>query len=224
VNQRESVSHRRPLEKSKPIHSFPWSWRSLTLGRGQSEKQSQSTALPGYVRQEIQSRIHAKNAHICAKSFQVFTCFIMFSPVRAYLQPEMSRWSLAFGIWHQASRRSLRTRRLVCETKPTSPKRGRAAVRCPSSVLRQSKPRTVTLGGPVSRERFQYLISFRASISVTALRRNSVLLKQLFDLTASQEVSYRPHRVEPRAKKRRPKKYNLMNKPRVELRAALIRG
>lgn len=70
----------------------------------------------------------------------------------------------------------------------------------------------------------QYLISFRAFFSVTTFRQNSVLLKQVFDLIATQEVPYRPHRVEPRVKKRRPKKYNLMNKPRAELRAALIGG
>jgi len=32
----------------------------------------------------------------------------------------------------------------------------------------------------------------------------------------------RPNRVEPRAKKRRPKEYDLLNKPRAELRAALL--
>ncbi|MHC4676736.1 MAG: IS4 family transposase [Planctomycetota bacterium] len=70
----------------------------------------------------------------------------------------------------------------------------------------------------------QYLISFRAFFSVTTRQQKKVLLNQLLDLIATQEVPYRPNRVEPRVKKRRPKKYNLMNKPRVELRAALIGG
>ena len=68
----------------------------------------------------------------------------------------------------------------------------------------------------------QYLISFRAFFCGTTLRRNGVLLEQVCDLIAAQELPHRPHRVEPRVKKRRPKKYNLMNKPRAELRAALI--
>jgi hypothetical protein len=70
----------------------------------------------------------------------------------------------------------------------------------------------------------QYLISFRAFFCVTTRRQNSALLKQVFNLIATQDVPYRPHRVEPRVKKRRPKKYGLMNKPRAELKAALIGG
>jgi len=70
----------------------------------------------------------------------------------------------------------------------------------------------------------QYLISFRAFFAVTTRQEKKVLLNQLLDLVATQEVPCRPHRLEPRVKKRRPKKYNLMNKPRVELRAALMGG
>jgi hypothetical protein len=68
----------------------------------------------------------------------------------------------------------------------------------------------------------QYLISFRAFFSVTTPQQKKAFLRQLLDLIATQEVPNRPNRIEPRVKKRRPKKYNLMNKPRVELRAALI--
>ena len=68
----------------------------------------------------------------------------------------------------------------------------------------------------------QYLISFRSVFSVTTRQQKKVLLNQLLDLIATQEVPYRPHRIEPRVKKRRPKKYRLMNKPRGDLRAALI--
>jgi IS4 transposase len=70
----------------------------------------------------------------------------------------------------------------------------------------------------------QYLISFRAFLSMTISQRNEELFHSLLGLIATQEVPYRPHRVEPRVKKRRPKKYNLMNKPRTQLRAALIGG
>ena len=68
----------------------------------------------------------------------------------------------------------------------------------------------------------QYLISFRTLVSVTTSPQNEDLFNCLLELIATQEVPYRPHRVEPRVKKRRPKKYHLMNKPRAELRAALI--
>ena len=68
----------------------------------------------------------------------------------------------------------------------------------------------------------QYLISFRAFFGVTTSHQNRALLKRILDLIATQEVPYRPHRVEPRVKKRRPKNYRLMNKPRADLRAALI--
>jgi len=68
----------------------------------------------------------------------------------------------------------------------------------------------------------QYLISFRAFFSVTTPQQKKAFLRQLLDLIATQEVPNRPNRIEPRVKKRRPKKYNLMNKPRAELRAALI--
>ena len=68
----------------------------------------------------------------------------------------------------------------------------------------------------------QYVISFRAFLSVPTSQQNEEIFNCLLDLIATQEVPCRPHRVEPRVKKRRPKKYNLMNKPRAELRAALI--
>ena len=85
-----------------------------------------------------------------------------------------------------------------------------------------------TKGGCGGRTSFkgtiQYLISFRAFLSGTIPRQNEDLFNCLLELIATQEVPYRPHRVEPRVKKRRPKKYNLMNKPRAQLRAALIGG
>jgi hypothetical protein len=68
----------------------------------------------------------------------------------------------------------------------------------------------------------QYLISFRVFYSITTPRQRDIILRELLSLILSQQVPYRPHRFEPRVKKRRPKTYNLMNKPRNELKAALI--
>lgn len=41
----------------------------------------------------------------------------------------------------------------------------------------------------------------------------------LLRLVAHQIVPYRPHRIEPRVRKRRPKNYRLMTRPRSELQA-----
>jgi hypothetical protein len=68
----------------------------------------------------------------------------------------------------------------------------------------------------------QYLISFRPFYSFTTLLQRDIILKKLFSLILAQQVPYRPNRFEPRVKKRRPKTYNLMNKPRNELKTALI--
>jgi hypothetical protein len=46
-------------------------------------------------------------------------------------------------------------------------------------------------------------------------------LHVLLDLIAHKLVPHRPHRVEPRVRKRRPKAFPLMTEPRAELRAAL---
>ena len=68
----------------------------------------------------------------------------------------------------------------------------------------------------------QYLISFRPFYSVTTPLQKDVILKELFTLILAQQVPYRPNRFEPRVKKRRPKTYKLMNKPRSELKAAMM--
>jgi len=72
-------------------------------------------------------------------------------------------------------------------------------------------------GQPSFKGAIQYLISFRAFFAVTTPQQNKVLLNRLLAFVAAQDVPQRPHRLEPRVKKRRPKKYNLMNKPRSEL-------
>lgn len=51
--------------------------------------------------------------------------------------------------------------------------------------------------------------------------RRDAALCIMFHLVGSQVVPHRPGRVEPRAKKRRPKSYPLMTQPRAQLRAAL---
>jgi hypothetical protein len=51
-----------------------------------------------------------------------------------------------------------------------------------------------------------------------ALRLYELLLYWI----AHDPIPDRPNRIEPRAKKRRPKEYDLLNKPRREMRKALL--
>lgn len=51
-----------------------------------------------------------------------------------------------------------------------------------------------------------------------------VLYELLLDWIARDRLPARPHRIEPRAVKRRPKKYARLNKPRHQLRQALLRA
>ncbi len=50
-----------------------------------------------------------------------------------------------------------------------------------------------------------------------------VLYRLLLWWVASDRLADRPHRVEPRAIKRRPKEYDLLNRPRIKMRKALLR-
>jgi hypothetical protein len=53
--------------------------------------------------------------------------------------------------------------------------------------------------------------------------RSDVLYALLLEWMARDELPYRPGRIDPRAVKRRPKEYDRLNKPRHELREALLR-
>jgi hypothetical protein len=54
-------------------------------------------------------------------------------------------------------------------------------------------------------------------------RRFAPLHALLLEWIARDTLAYRPGRIEPRAVKRRPKEYDLLNKPRPQLRQALLR-
>jgi hypothetical protein len=49
------------------------------------------------------------------------------------------------------------------------------------------------------------------------------LYQLLLSWIAKDTLPHRPHRLEPRALKRRPKPYKLLNRPRAEMRKALLR-
>jgi hypothetical protein len=50
----------------------------------------------------------------------------------------------------------------------------------------------------------------------------AMLYQLLLSWIACDRVPHRPHRLEPRALKRRPKPYKLLNRPRKEMRKALL--
>ena len=72
------------------------------------------------------------------------------------------------------------------------------------------RPRHLSVKGTM-----QHVLSFREAPALSAL--DDLLLK----LVGQQIVPYRPDRIEPRVRKRRPKNYPLMTRPRSELKAAL---
>ena len=49
-------------------------------------------------------------------------------------------------------------------------------------------------------------------------RKQAALLDSMLEIIAADHVPYRPYRNEPRAKKRRPKNYHLLTKPRHQMR------
>ena len=69
-------------------------------------------------------------------------------------------------------------------------------------------------------------LSFKGTIQyVLSLREVSgppgQELQWLLQFTATQKVPYRPWRIEPRKRKRRPKKFSLLMKPRSQVKAEL---
>jgi hypothetical protein len=70
----------------------------------------------------------------------------------------------------------------------------------------------------------QTLNAFGDCLRACAPRELEALCRCLLDAVASHRVGDRPNRVEPRAKKRRPKPYPLLNRPRDQARKAEIRA
>ena len=50
----------------------------------------------------------------------------------------------------------------------------------------------------------------------------AMMYQLLLSWIARDHVPHRPHRIEPRVLKRRPKPYKLLNRPRNEMRKALL--
>jgi hypothetical protein len=84
------------------------------------------------------------------------------------------------------------------------------------------EPRSISFKGALQTlEAFQPVIALRGERD-SALRRN--LYERLLDAVASHRVGDRPDRYEPRRRKRRPKPYDRLMKPRNEAKRALRKG
>jgi hypothetical protein len=62
------------------------------------------------------------------------------------------------------------------------------------------------------------LEAFRSTLAQTPSRELAVLYNHMLQAIASHEIANRPNRLEPRQRKRRPKPYDLMTKPRPQAR------
>jgi hypothetical protein len=83
-------------------------------------------------------------------------------------------------------------------------------------------PRTISFKGALQTlEAFQPVIALRGQHDA-AFREE--LYQQLLDAVASHRVGDRPDRYEPRRKKRRPKPYDRLMKPRQEAKREMLRG
>jgi len=84
------------------------------------------------------------------------------------------------------------------------------------------EPRSISFKGAIQTlEAFQPLIAIigeRDSASITRIYR------QLLDAVATHRVANRPDRFEPRRRKRRPKPYFYLTKPRREAKLAILKG
>ena len=84
------------------------------------------------------------------------------------------------------------------------------------------EPRTISFkGASQTLEAFQPVIALRARQDPTS---NNGLYQHLLDAIASHRVGDRPDRFEPRQRKRRPKPYDRLMKPRHEAKRAMRKG
>jgi Transposase DDE domain len=81
------------------------------------------------------------------------------------------------------------------------------------------EPRQISFKGTL-----QTLNAFRDRLQSCAPREVEALCRRLLDAVAAHRVGNRPDRIEPRAKKRRPKPYPLLNRPRAQARKREIRS
>jgi hypothetical protein len=84
------------------------------------------------------------------------------------------------------------------------------------------EPRSISFKGAIQTlEAFQPVIALQAGDDAEC---RSGLYQQVLDAVATHRVAARPDRVEPRLRKRRPKHYGFLRKPRAETKRDLLKG
>jgi hypothetical protein len=84
------------------------------------------------------------------------------------------------------------------------------------------EPRSISFKGAIQTlEAFQPVIALQAGDDPECRRG---LYQQVLDAIATHRVADRPDRVEPRLRKRRPKHYGFLRKPRAETKRDLLKG
>jgi hypothetical protein len=86
-----------------------------------------------------------------------------------------------------------------------------------AAAKNDAKPRKLSFKGTL-----QALTAFRDTLRTADPTRRSQLWQAMIAAIAYDRVGNRPGRVEPRAKKRRPKQYDLLNTTRAEARKRLL--
>ena len=81
-----------------------------------------------------------------------------------------------------------------------------------------AEPRQISFKGTL-----QALTAFRETIRTADPQHQGQLWQAMFAAIAYDRVGNRPGRIEPRAKKRRPKQYDLLNTTRAEARKRLLK-
>lgn len=84
------------------------------------------------------------------------------------------------------------------------------------------EPRSISFKGTI-----QTLEAFQPIISIQGFRSSSArsqLYQQLLDMIATHQVADRPNRFEPRLRKRRPKHYAFLRKPRAVIKQEMAKG
>jgi hypothetical protein len=84
------------------------------------------------------------------------------------------------------------------------------------------EPRSISFKGAIQTlEAFRPVIALRAGGDAEC---RGGLYQQVLDAIATHRVADRPDRVEPRLRKRRPKHYGFLRKPRAETKRDLLKG
>jgi hypothetical protein len=86
-----------------------------------------------------------------------------------------------------------------------------------AAAIEDVEPRDVSFKGTL-----QAFTAFRDAMRMAGPVRRAALWEEMFAAIAQDRVGDRPGRVEPRAKKRRPKQYDLLNTTRAEARNRLL--